>query len=493
MTYKIIIAKRSIDTTEQVPRLANHIQENVENRISSTTTTPTTTSKDVVASTITTINNSSTSRFSIVVAGTTTNEINITELFRNYSSKSGFKGKLDPRYLNNSINPFWLQFEPPSHTQHLTFAIIYMGMMVVGWFGNLLVIFMYIRFRSLRTPANQLVINLAVSDFFMLCLGPAFVYNSLHEGPFVSEFVCRLYGLVGGLTGTASIATLTCISIDRYNVVVYPLNPLRSTTKLRSRIMIIGIWIYSLLFACVPFLDIGLSKYVPEGFLTACSFEYLSPSKEAKIFMFTYFVFAWVVPLTIIIYCYFYILRVVVSPKSIRSSKDKNKTEIKLALVVIGVIGLWFLAWTPYSIVALLGISGNERYLTPLGSMIPAVFCKISACINPYLYAVNHPRFRSELRRLLGCPVESRFNSDMRTSFISKQSTVRRTGGRNGVIDSAQVATQTHASTTNNNECPKMMPEMGRRAPPIRRATTSIDTEMSDDTAGESLMMDSSV
>lgn len=46
----------------------------------------------------------------------------------------------------------------------------------------------YSRFRSLRTPANQLVINLAVSDFLVLFVGPAFVYNSLHEGPAVSEF-----------------------------------------------------------------------------------------------------------------------------------------------------------------------------------------------------------------------------------------------------------------------------------------------------------------
>lgn len=171
------------------------------------------------------------------------------------------------------------------------------------------------------------------------------------------------------------------------------------------------------------------------------------------------------------------------SANSIQSSKDKNKTEVKLALVVIGVIGLWFLAWTPYSIVALLGISGNERYLTPLGSMVPAVFCKISACINPYLYAINHPRFRSELRRLLGCPMESRLNSDMRTSFVSKQSTVRRTVGRNGVQDSATV----------NNE-PK--PHRPRRAPPLRRATTSVETDVSfsDDTvAEESIVMDSKV
>lgn len=50
--------------------------------------------------------------------------------------------------------------------------------------------------------------------------------------------------------------------------------------------------------------------------------------------------------------------------------------------------------------VALLGISGNEAYISPLGSMIPAVFCKSAACIDPYVYAMTHPRFQMEFRRM---------------------------------------------------------------------------------------------
>lgn len=182
--------------------------------------------------------------------------------------------------------------------------------------------------------------------------------------------------------------------------------------------MILFCWIYSLFFAIIPYLEIGLSKYVPEGFLTACTFEYLDVDLHAKIFMFVYFIFAWAIPLCTIGYCYIFILRVVAQANRIQSNKDKSKTEAKLAMVVIGIIVLWFIAWTPYAIVALLGITNNEQYLTPLGSMLPAVFCKTSACINPYLYAVNHPRFRSELRRLLGCPVEQRL-SEMRSSYMS--------------------------------------------------------------------------
>jgi r-opsin len=36
---------------------------------------------------------------------------------------------------------------------------------------------------------------------------------------------------------------------------------------------------------------------------------------------------------------------IVLSAKKIQSSKEKNKTEMKLAGIVIGIVGLWFLAW----------------------------------------------------------------------------------------------------------------------------------------------------
>lgn len=206
---------------------------------------------------------------------------------------------------------------------------------------------------------------------------------------------------MGALSGTLAITTLTAISIDRYNVVVYPLDPLRSTTKWRSRIMVITCWVFSLFWSSMPlFPNLGISHYSPEGFLTACSFDYLSQESNERWFIFFYFIFAWVIPLLLIAYCYIHILRVVIGANSIQSSKDKNKTEIKLAAIVMGVIGMWFAAWTPYAIVALLGILGHKEKLTPLGSMVPAVFAKVAACIDPFVYAVTHPRFRIEFGKM---------------------------------------------------------------------------------------------
>lgn len=110
----------------------------------------------------------------------------------------------------------------------------------------------------------------------------------------------------------------------------------------------------------MPAIEIwGVAGYLPEGFLTACSFDYLdtSPSNYWFIFIYAVVIFyvkvvisyflnhshpqaAYFLPLVIIAYCYFHILHVVVSAKKIQSSKEKNKTELRLAGIVMGIIGL---------------------------------------------------------------------------------------------------------------------------------------------------------
>lgn len=42
---------------------------------------------------------------------------------------------------------------------------------------------LYFRCRTLRTPGNILVANLALSDFLMLTKTPIFIFNSFNLGP----------------------------------------------------------------------------------------------------------------------------------------------------------------------------------------------------------------------------------------------------------------------------------------------------------------------
>lgn len=239
--------------------------------------------------------------------------------------------------------------------------------------------------------------NLAISDLLMLAQAPVVVYNSFRLGPAAGDVICRLYGFLGGLTGTTSIITLTIISVDRYNGIVLS----HKSKRKYNLITIFLIWIYSFIFSVMPALDIGFSRYVPEGYLTSCSFDYLDKSHSARVFMFIFFVFAWLIPFLTIVFCYSSIFSAVKSSENIQSNINKTNIEFKLAMTALRLIALWFIAWTPYASVALLGVSENEQYLTPFNSMLPAIFCKSAACIDPYVYAISNRAFKKEMKQFL--------------------------------------------------------------------------------------------
>lgn len=90
--------------------------------------------------------------------------------------------------------------------------------------------------------------------------------------------------------------------------------------------------------------------------------------------------------------------------------KQKIKQEFKVAIIVLIVICIWFVAWTPYAIVSLLGIFGREDLITPFSSMVPALFCKSASCIDPYIFALTHAKFKEELRHVLGISNRNRAN-----------------------------------------------------------------------------------
>ncbi|XP_046624165.1 uncharacterized protein LOC124306938 isoform X4 [Neodiprion virginianus] len=196
----------------------------------------------------------------------------------------------------------------------------------------------------------------------------------------------------------------------RYNVVA---EPFKRTTYARARVTVALTWVYGATFAGLPLVVPSLGRYKPEGYLTSCSFDYLTPEPRVKAFILCFFVAAWLLPFCLISFCYIGILRVVMAARHLNvgdqivetsnkhcREEEKRRTELRLAFVVIGIIGMWFVSWSPYAVVALLGVFGQNHLVTPLASMVPALFCKTASCLDPYVYAVAHPRFRSELHHL---------------------------------------------------------------------------------------------
>lgn len=91
-----------------------------------------------------------------------------------------------------------------------------------------------------------------------------------------------------------------------------------------------------------------------------------------------------------------------------RIGLNQPNIEVAISKVLIGLVAIWMITWTPYALVALLGISGYSHLLTPFSSMMPALFAKTAACVDPFIYSLNHPRIRQEiLFRFYNCFVPS--------------------------------------------------------------------------------------
>ncbi|XP_069395170.1 melanopsin-A-like isoform X2 [Paralichthys olivaceus] len=306
----------------------------------------------------------------------------------------------------------------PDHA-HYTIGSVILAIGITGMVGNFLVIYAFSRSRSLRTPANMFIINLAITDLLMcVTQAPIFFTTSMHKRWIFGEKGCELYAFCGALFGICSMITLTVIAIDRYFVITRPLTSIGVLSRKRAFLVLVAAWLYSLGWSLPPFF--GWSAYVPEGLLTSCTWDYMTFTPSVRAYTMLLFIFVFFLPLFIIIYCYVFIFRAIRntnqavgkingSTYSHSSSRDSVKSfhrlqnEWKMAKIALIVILLYVISWSPYSTVALTAFAGYADMLTPYMNSVPAVIAKASAIHNPIIYAITHPKYRVALAKYIPC------------------------------------------------------------------------------------------
>ena len=151
-----------------------------------------------------------------------------------------------PEELREVVHEHWTQF-PPQHPLVVDmFGLFFLFLTFVCLFGNGLVIYVFLSTKSLRTPTNMFIVNLAVSDSgIMFSQGPLMFINAFNSDFWMwGPFICKLYGCLGGIFGTVSIMTMVVIGYDRYNVIVKGFKGTKITHPL-ALLIILAIWGYS--------------------------------------------------------------------------------------------------------------------------------------------------------------------------------------------------------------------------------------------------------
>nr|XP_046916674.1 tachykinin-like peptides receptor 99D [Dermatophagoides farinae] len=299
--------------------------------------------------------------------------------------------------------------------QQILWSFIFGTMVFVAAGGNIIVIWIVLTNKRMRTVTNYFLVNLSVADIMVSTLNVIFnfIYMLNSNWPF-GELFCKVSNFIAILSVAASVFTLMAISIDRYLAIVHPLRPRMSRTA--TVIIIVIIWIASS-FLSLP--NIICSKTIVEEFKNGdtrvvCYLEWYdgvsTKSRIEYIYNVIITLVTYILPIASMSYTYFRVGRELWGSQSIgectakqmESIKSKRKI-VKMMMIVVAIFGV---CWAPYHIYFLLAHHYpqiiNAKYVQH--TYLTIYWLAMSNSVyNPFVYCWMNSRFRQGFRNVFCC------------------------------------------------------------------------------------------
>ncbi|XP_034048508.1 neuropeptide FF receptor 2-like [Thalassophryne amazonica] len=306
------------------------------------------------------------------------------------------------------------------------FTVSYLLIFLVCMLGNGVVCFIVVRSKNMCTVTNIFILNLAISDLLVgiFCMPTTLVDNIITGWPFGSV-VCKLSGLVQGISVSASVFTLVAIAIDRFRCIVYPFK--QRFTIATSKLIIVIIWLLAVSITCPSGVMLQVTKEQTVQIIHSSNNETQPfywchenwPNQEMrKIYTTILFANIYLAPLSLIVIMYvrisFTLFKTTIPPlqgskiqfeggnNSIKLSMEschKNSRKKKVILMLLVVALLFTLSWLPLWTLMMLSDYASlteyqyrviNIYVYPLAHWL-AFF---NSSVNPIIYGFFNENFR---------------------------------------------------------------------------------------------------
>lgn len=279
---------------------------------------------------------------------------------------------------------------------------------VVGLFGNALVVIVVAANKQMRNTTNLLIINLAMADllFIIFCVPFTATDYALPFWPF-GDIWCKIVQYLVIVTAYASVYTLVLMSLDRFLAVVHPITSMSIRTERNTILAIALTWVF-ILITCVPVMLAHGEVTYPYAFSqhSVCVFldkkGYNHPA-----FQISFFATSYVIPLALICGLYLCMLMKLwygVAPGG-RVSAESRRGKRRVTRMVVIVVVIFAVCWCPIQLVLVLK-SLDLFEITPVNVLIQItahVLGYMNSCVNPILYAFLSDNFRKAFRKVIYC------------------------------------------------------------------------------------------
>lgn len=207
----------------------------------------------------------------------------------------------------------------------------------VGFLGNLMVVYVVWRSRSMRTTTNCYLVSLAVADVLLLVSAPLptlveyflIIDQSLSGAGGCSVMVfCQYLGV------NLSSLSITAFTVERYIAICHPMRAQTLCTISRARRIISCLWVFGLVY-CAPWL--GLTTVRERTFADGTTIEQCDFRLERRHYL-TYYVadlvIFYVIPLMLTCILYGLIARILYRSSSLGTAG--NASSVAAASTVGG-------------------------------------------------------------------------------------------------------------------------------------------------------------
>ncbi|KAL7848082.1 hypothetical protein AOLI_G00228000 [Acnodon oligacanthus] len=299
----------------------------------------------------------------------------------------------------------------------------YVVVVLVGVFGNYLLIYVICRSRKMHNVTNFFIGNLAFSDMLMCvtCVPFTLAYAFNPYGWTFGRFMCYLVFLIQPVTVYVSVFTLTAIAVDRYYATVHPLK--KRISMVACVHVLLGIWLLSCMLVVPAVVHTYHVEFDGED-LTICEEFWIGQETERLVYAYSTLLLTYILPLSAVCVSYLCIsvkLRNCVAPghQTRDQAKAQRARKRKIFRLVSLVVAAFAVCWLPIHVFNILRDIDihliNKRHFL-LIQLLCHLCAMSSSCCNPFLYAWLHDRFRAELRKIFTCRHRIGISANHRTA-----------------------------------------------------------------------------
>ncbi len=271
---------------------------------------------------------------------------------------------------------------------------------------NILIITAFCCYERLRYSSNIFIVNLSISDLIVGIAIPVDMAFHLDKQLHSNQHLCMVrYGfLLTGMGG--SLCSLTCICLDRFVAIFYPLSYPNLMTKCRITILIIISW-FMVHVAVVPIL-VSAKDWDDLNNTTCDEMVALFPNKG-----YTYFILgvATVIILLNVTLYMFVLHQAWTQINHIRDSHRKHQhnrmnkqlqKEIGKSKAMAIILGMFVVCWIPYLLFAWLRTVLGGQCFTNVKD-VAFLLVVINSCLNGVIYGMMNTDFRWGMKKILRC------------------------------------------------------------------------------------------